>query len=128
MARIAEVTLPNNKQIETALTYIFGIGRPSSIKILHQAKISSHVRVKDLSETQIQTLAKIINTDYVVEGKLRRLILNHIKRLKVIRCYRGLRHNAGLPVRGQRTKTNARTKRGRKVTVGGTAKKSLSKT
>lgn len=128
MARIADVTLPNDKQIETALTYIHGIGRPSSQKILAAAKLKPTVRVKDLSESQIQVLAKVISEDYIVESKLQRTVFNSIKRLKDIRSYRGLRHSAKLPTRGQRTKTNARTRRGKKVTVGGTARKALSKT
>lgn len=128
MARIAEVTLPNDKQVETALTYIYGIGLISSQRILNQAKIEPTLRVKDLSEIQIQAITKVINADHIVEGKLQRLVFNHIKRLQDIRSYRGLRHKAKLPARGQRTKTNARTRRGRKITVGGTAKKSLSKT
>ncbi len=128
MARIVDVTLPNNKQVETALTYVYGVGRVSSQRILQKAKIKSEVRVKDLSEDQIQAIAKIINDDYIVEGKLQRLVFNHIKRLQEIRSYRGIRHKLRLPSRGQRTKTNARTRRGKKVTVGGTARKALSKT
>lgn len=128
MARIADKTLPNDKQIETALTYIYGIGRSSSIDILAAAKIEGHRRVKDLTAAQLQKIATIIDDQYVVEGKLQRTISNHRKRLIDIRSYRGLRHQAKLPCRGQRTKTNARTRRGKKVTVGGTAKKALSKT
>lgn len=128
MARIANVTLPNEKQIEVALTYVYGIGRTSSQKILQQAQVDADIRVKNLSEAQIRAIADIVGADYVVEGKLQRLVFDHIKRLKDIRAYRGLRHTAKLPVRGQRTKTNARTRRGKKVTVGGTAKKALSKT
>ena len=128
MARIVDVTLPNGKQIETALTYIYGIGRVSSQHILQKAKIKPEIRVKDLSENQIQAIAKIINDDYIVEGKLQRLVFNHIKRLQEIRSYRGIRHKLRLPTRGQRTKTNARTRRGKKITVGGTARKALSKT
>ena len=128
MARIVDVTLPNGKQIETALTYIYGIGRVSSQRILQKAKIKPEIRVKDLSENQIQAIAKIINDDYIVEGKLQRLVFNHIKRLQEIRSYRGIRHKLRLPTRGQRTKTNARTRRGKKITVGGTARKALSKT
>ena len=126
--RIAEVTLPNDKQVGIGLTYIYGIGYVTSVTILAKAKIKPETRVKDLSETQIQAIAKIINQDHIVEGKLQRLTFNHIKRLQDIRSYRGLRHNLRLPVRGQRTKTNARTRRGKKITVGGTAKKTLTKT
>ncbi|MYB39822.1 30S ribosomal protein S13 [Candidatus Saccharibacteria bacterium] len=128
MARIADVTLPNDKQVETALTYVYGIGRPSSQKILAAAKVKPATRVKDLKEAEIQAIAKEIGDNYLVEGKLQRLVFNNIKRLQDIRSYRGLRHTARLPARGQRTKTNARTRRGKKVTVGGTAKKALSKT
>lgn len=128
MARIVDVTLPNDKQVETALTYIYGIGRVSSQRILQKAKIKADIRVKDLSETQIQAITKVVNDDYVVEGKLQRLVFNNIKRLQDIRSYRGIRHNLRLPTRGQRTKTNARTRRGKKVTVGGTARKALTKT
>ena len=128
MARIADVTLPNDKQIEIALTYVHGLGRTSSQRILVKAKVATTLRVKDLSETQIQALAKIIAEDFIVEGKRQRLVFDDIKRLKDIRSYRGLRHSAKLPVRGQRTKTNARTRRGKKITVGGTAKKAPTKT
>ena len=128
MARIAEVTLPNDKQVETALTYIYGIGRSSSRKILAATKVEPATRVKDLKEAEIQAIAKEIGDNYLVEGKLQRLVFNNIKRLQDIRSYRGLRHTARLPARGQRTKTNARTRRGKKVTVGGTARKALSKT
>ena len=128
MARIADRTLPNDKQIETALTYIYGIGHQSSLNILEKAKIAGNVRVKDLSPDQLQNLAEIINEEYMVEGKLQRAVFNHLKRLRDIRSYRGQRHQAKLPSRGQRTKTNARTRRGKKITVGGTAKKTPSKT
>ena len=128
MARIAEVTLPNDKQVEIALTYIHGIGLVSSQKVLRRAKVTPEIRVKDLSEAQIQAIAKIIGDDYVVESRRQQLVFNDIKRLKDIRTYRGLRHSSRLPSRGQRTKTNARTRRGKKVTVGGTAKKAPSKT
>ena len=128
MVRIANITLPHDKQVETALTYVYGIGKVSSQHILTKAKIKPDVRVKDLTETEVQVIIKIINNDYVIESKLQRLVFNHIKRLKDIRSYRGVRHGLKLPTRGQRTKTNARTRRGKKVTVGGTARKSLSKT
>jgi len=128
MNRIAEVSLPYDKRIVIGLTYIYGIGRTTSQKILDQAKISPDIRVKDLTANQIQSLDGIIREQYVVEGKLQKIVFNNIKRLKDIRAYRGLRHQAKLPSRGQRTQTNARTRRGKKITVGGTAKKAPSKT
>lgn len=118
MARIAGVTLPKEKRIEIALTYIFGIGRSQSQNILEQAKINFDKKVQDLSENEEQKLRTIIADEYTTEGDLRREIQGNIERLKRIGSYRGLRHRRGLPVRGQRTKTNARTKRGKKVTMG----------
>ena len=128
MARISGVSLPTNKQVETALTYIYGIGLTNSRQILTKAKVLPEVRVKDLSDAEIGRLQQIIADDYLVEGELQRLVSGNIKRLRDIRAYRGLRHLAQLPCRGQRTRTNARTRRGRKVTVGGTAKKAPTKT
>ena len=128
MARIADVTLPNDKQVEIALTYVHGIGPITSQRVLKKAKVAPEIRVKNLSEIQIQAIAKVVGDDYVVEGQRQQLVFNDIKRLKDIRAYRGLRHSARLPSRGQRTKTNARTRRGKKITVGGTAKKAPSKT
>ena len=128
MARISGVSLPTNKQVETALTYIYGIGLTNSRQILTKAKVLPEVRVKDLSDAEIGRLGQIIADDYLVEGELQRLVSGNIKRLRDIRAYRGLRHLAQLPSRGQRTRTNARTRRGRKVTVGGTAKKAPTKT
>lgn len=128
MNRIANVTLPQDKRLEVALTYIYGIGRTSSLAILEKAKIDSHIRTKDLTAAQIQTLNEIIDQDYVTESNLQKIVFGNIKRLQDIRAYRGLRHKAKLPTRGQRTRTNARTRRGKKVTVGGTAKKAPSKT
>jgi small subunit ribosomal protein S13 len=128
MARISGVTIPNEKQTWIALTYVHGIGRKSSYDILAQAKVEPTVRVKDLTDAEIGRIQEIINNDYVVEGELQRIVSGNIKRLKDINAYRGLRHKANLPSRGQRTKTNARTRRGRKLTVGGTAKKVASKT
>jgi len=110
--RIAGVNLPNNKRIEIALTYIFGIGRSRSNKILSDLKINPDIRVNQLKEEQIIALRNAVEKNYVVEGDLKREILSNIKRLKEIKCYRGLRHIKGLPVRGQRTKTNSRTVRG----------------
>lgn len=112
MARIAGVNLPPNKRVEIGLTYIFGIGRSLSNKILTQAKINPDKRVKDLTEKEIDLLKSIIEQNYKVEGELRREISSNIKRLKEIGCYRGIRHAKHLPVRGQRTRTNSRTVRG----------------
>jgi small subunit ribosomal protein S13 len=119
MARIAGVDLPRNKRVEIGLTYIYGIGRKRSNEILRKARISPDVRVKDLTETQVATLREIIDREYQVEGDLRREVQMNIRRLVDIGCYRGLRHRRNLPVRGQRTRTNARTKRGPKKTVPG---------
>lgn len=123
MARIAGVDLPRDKRVEIGLTYIFGIGRSRSNEILAKAGINPDTRVKDLTEEEVNKLRKIIENEYVVEGDLRREIALNIKRLKDINCYRGLRHKRGLPVRGQRTKTNARTRKGPRKTVGKKRKK-----
>ncbi|HSW65859.1 MAG TPA: 30S ribosomal protein S13 [Bacillota bacterium] len=128
MARISGVTIPSEKQVWVALTYVYGIGPKSSADILAAAKVEPTVRVKDLTDAEVGRIQDIINSKYVVEGELQRIVAGNIKRLKDINAYRGLRHKASLPSRGQRTKTNARTRRGRKVTVGGTAKKVASKT
>ena len=117
MARIAGIDLPREKRIEIALTYIFGIGRTSANKILAEAGVNPDIRVKDLSEEDEGKLRDIIGRDYVVEGDLRRNVAMDIKRLTEIGCYRGVRHRKGLPVRGQRSKTNARTRKGPKRTV-----------
>ena len=117
MARIAGIDLPREKRIEIGLTYIYGIGRTSANKILAEAGISPDVRVKDLSEEDEAKLREIIGHEYTVEGDLRRNVAMDIKRLTEIGCYRGIRHRKGLPVRGQRTKTNARTRKGPKRTV-----------
>ncbi len=117
MARIAGVDLPRDKRIEIGLTYIFGIGRTSANKILAQAKVNPDTRVKDLTEAEEAKLREIIGHSYTVEGDLRRDLAMDIKRLTEIGCYRGIRHRKGLPVRGQRTKTNARTRKGPKRTV-----------
>jgi small subunit ribosomal protein S13 len=128
MARISGVTIPSDKQVHVALTYIYGIGPKYSRDILGAAKIEAAVRVKDLTDSEISRLQEIINADYTVEGDLQRIVTGNVKRLKDIGAYRGLRHKANLPSRGQRTKTNARTRRGKRVTVGGTAKKAPAKT
>ncbi len=118
MARIAGIDLPRDKRVEVGLTYIFGIGRSTSQTILKKAGINFDTRVKDLTEEEVSKLRSIIDNDYTVEGDLRREISLNIKRLKEIGCYRGIRHRKGLPVRGQSTKTNARTRKGKKRTVG----------
>ena len=118
MARIAGVDLPNDKRVEIGLTYIYGIGRPTANDILSKAEINPDTRVKDLTEEEIGKIRKIIDTKYHVEGDLRREVNLNIKRLMEIGCYRGIRHRRGLPVRGQETKTNARTRKGPKKTVG----------
>ena len=117
MARIAGIDLPREKRIEIGLTYIYGIGRTSATKILAEAGVNPDIRVKDLSEEDEGKLRDIIGRDYVVEGDLRRNVAMDIKRLTEIGCYRGIRHRKGLPVRGQRSKTNARTRKGPKRTV-----------
>ena len=117
MARIAGIDLPREKRIEIALTYIYGIGRTSATKILAQAGINPDIRVKDLSEEDEIKLSKVIADNYTVEGDLRREVAMDIKRLVEIGSYRGMRHRKGLPVRGQRSKTNARTRKGPKRTV-----------
>lgn len=123
MARIAGVDIPREKRVEIALTYIYGIGKPSAQKILAETGISPDVRVKDLSEDEVNTLRDVIGKSYLVEGDLRRTIALNIKRLMEIGSYRGMRHRRGLPVRGQKTKTNARTRKGPKRTVSGRKKK-----
>ncbi|MGN0735305.1 MAG: 30S ribosomal protein S13 [Anaerovoracaceae bacterium] len=118
MARIAGVDLPREKRVEIGLTYIYGIGRPTSLAILEKAGINPDTRVKDLTEDEAGRIRKIIDEDYLVEGDLRREVSLNIKRLMEIGSYRGIRHRRGLPVRGQNTKTNARTRKGPKKTVG----------
>ncbi len=117
MARIAGVDLPKNKRVEIGLTYVYGIGRPSSREILEQAGINFDTRVKDLTDEQVAKIRELIDKSKIVEGDLRREIALNIKRLMEIGCYRGIRHRRGLPVRGQKTKTNARTRKGPKKTV-----------
>lgn len=123
MARIAGVDLPREKRVEIGLTYIYGIGRPSALAILEATGINPDTRVKDLTEDEAGKIRKIIEQEYVVEGDLRREVTLNIKRLMEIGCYRGIRHRRGLPVRGQKTKTNARTRKGPKKTVGRKKKK-----
>jgi small subunit ribosomal protein S13 len=118
MARIAGINLPNEKRLEIALTYLYGIGPSISKKMLTELKISPDTRMKDVPDEDLEKIRQLIIKKYKIEGDLRTEISQNIKRLREINSYRGVRHTSGLPVRGQRTKTNARTKRGRKVTVG----------
>jgi small subunit ribosomal protein S13 len=117
MARIAGVDLPREKRVEIGLTYIYGIGRVSSNKILAVAQVNPDTRVRELTDEEVKRISEIIEKDYMVEGDLRREVAMNIKRLQEIGCYRGIRHRKGLPVRGQKTKTNARTRKGPKRTV-----------
>ena len=128
MARISGVVIPSDKQVQIALTYIHGIGPTSALAILAAAKIEPTTRVKDLTEAEENKIREIIDSEYTVEGDLQRLVTNNIKRLKDIKCYKGTRHIAGLPVRGQRTRTNARTRKGKAIAVGGAQPKAASKT
>jgi small subunit ribosomal protein S13 len=127
MARIAGIDLPREKRLEVALTYIFGIGQPTALKILAATGVDPNTRVKNLSEEDEKRLRDYIDQQLKVEGDLRREVTGHIKRLTDIGCYRGLRHRRGLPARGQRTKTNARTRKGPKKTVGGKKKAAAAK-
>lgn len=123
MARISGVNIPTQKRVEVALTYIFGIGLSSSKCILEEAKVNPETRVKDLSESEVNTIRSIIDTDaYTVEGDLRREVTMNIKRLTDLGCYRGIRHRKGLPMRGQKTKTNARTRKGPRRAIAGKKK------
>lgn len=117
MARISGVDLPREKRIEIGLTYIYGIGRVSSNKILEQANVNPDTRVRDLTDDEVKRISAVIDEHHIVEGDLRREVAMNIKRLQEIGCYRGIRHRKGLPVRGQKTKTNARTRKGPKKTV-----------
>ena len=118
MARIAGVDIPNNKRVEIALTYIYGIGRKSANDILAKTGVNPDTRAKDLTEEEVAKLRDEIENSYTVEGDLRRDVAMNIKRMVEINCYRGIRHRKGLPCRGQRTRTNARTRKGKKITVG----------
>ena len=117
MARISGVDLPRDKRVEIGLTYIYGIGRVSSNRILAEANVNPDTRVKDLTDDEVKRISSVIDETQTVEGDLRREIAMNIKRLQEIGCYRGVRHRKGLPVRGQKTKTNARTRKGPKRTV-----------
>ncbi|MCG8400912.1 MAG: 30S ribosomal protein S13 [Firmicutes bacterium] len=123
MARIAGVDLPRDKRAEVGLTYIFGVGKPTAQSILQQSGINPHTRIRDLTEEELNRLRDIIEKNFRVEGDLRREVALNIKRLMEIGCYRGLRHRRGMPVRGQNTKNNARTRKGPKRTVGVRRKK-----
>jgi len=122
VARIAGVNIPTQKRVEIALTYIYGIGQSSSRKILAKAKVDVDTRVKDLTDAEVASIRSVIDEDFDVEGDLRREVSMNIKRLTDLGCYRGLRHRRGLPVRGQRSKTNARTRKGPRRTVAGKKK------
>ena len=117
MARISGVDLPRDKRVEIGLTYIYGIGRTTASKIVEAADVNPDTRVRDLTDDEVRRISEIINNDYQVEGDLRREVAMNIKRLQEIGCYRGIRHRKGLPVRGQKTKTNARTRKGPRKTV-----------
>jgi small subunit ribosomal protein S13 len=118
MARIAGVELPNNKRLDIALTYIYGIGRKNVGKLLELSQLSADRRVHTLTDEEVNRIGKVIEKTFVVEGDLRRQLAENVKRLREIGSYRGMRHSKGLPVRGQRTKSNARTKRGKRMTIG----------
>ncbi len=122
MARIAGVDLPRDKRVEIGLTYIYGIGRSSSNRILKEAGVDPDVRVRDLTDDDVRKISQVIEETQMVEGDLRREVAMNIKRLQEIGCYRGIRHRKGLPVRGQKTKTNARTRKGPRKTVAGKKK------
>jgi small subunit ribosomal protein S13 len=127
MARIAGIDIPRNKKIEVAITYIFGIGRSNGGDVLRKANVNPATRTRDLTEEEVSRIREVVEREYRVEGDLRREIQMNIKRLMDIGCYRGLRHRKGMPVRGQRTRTNARTRRGRKGQAIGIKKKTVKK-
>jgi small subunit ribosomal protein S13 len=128
MARISGINIPTDKRVVVALTYIFGIGPSISAKILEATKVSPDTRVKDLTEAEVTKIREFIDKNLQVEGDLSRMVSQNIKRLKDINAYRGLRHKNNLPAHGQRTKTNGRTKRGKKITMGSGRKKAAAKT
>lgn len=128
MARIANVVIPDAKQVGISLTYIYGIGPVFARNILEATKIDPTTRVKDLTEAELKKIRDEIDANYVVEGDLQRQVSGNVKRLKDIQAYRGVRHKNGLPSRGQRTRTNARTRRGKKIAIGGSQPKAASKT
>ena len=122
MARIAGVDLPREKRVEIGLTYVYGIGRVTATKILEAAQVNPDTRCRELTDDEVKRISEVIDANYMVEGELRREVALNIKRLQEIGCYRGIRHRKGLPVRGQKTKTNARTRKGPKRTVAGKKK------
>ncbi|TXG77050.1 30S ribosomal protein S13 [Patescibacteria group bacterium] len=128
MARISGVTIPDAKQVQIALTYVYGIGPKTSADILAIAKVDPTTRVKNLTDGEISSIQDAISANYTVEGELQRVVATNIKRLRDIKSYRGERHAKGLPSRGQRTRTNGRTRRGKRIAVGGAQPKSASKT
>ncbi|MBP7767186.1 30S ribosomal protein S13 [Candidatus Saccharibacteria bacterium] len=128
MARISGVTIPDAKQVQIALTYVYGIGPKTSVDILEQAKVDPTTRVKNLTDGEISKIQDAISETLTVEGELQRLVATNIKRLRDIKSYRGERHSKSLPSRGQRTRTNGRTRRGKRVAIGGAQPKSASKT
>lgn len=128
MARIANVVIPDAKQVQISLTYVYGIGPVHAQRICEATSVDPTTRVKDLTESELQKIREEIDRNFTVEGDLQRQVGNNIKRLKDISSYRGIRHKNSLPSRGQRTRTNARTRRGKKTAVGGTQKKAASKT
>lgn len=128
MARISGVTIPTEKQVQISLRYIYGIGPTHSAAILGATGVDPTTRVKDLTEAELDAIRTEIDKNFTVEGNLQRIVTGNIKRLKDTQTYRGIRHKNGLPVRGQRTRTNGRTKRGKRIAVGGTQKKAASKT
>jgi len=128
MARIANVTIPEEKQVQISLTYIYGIGPKHAASILEATKVEPTTRVKDLSEAELKKIRDEVDSNYVVEGDLQRVVAGNVKRLKDIQAYRGLRHKNNLPSRGQRTRTNGRTRRGKRIAVGGSQPKAATKT
>lgn len=128
MARISGVTIPIEKQVQVSLTYVYGIGPTHAKQILAATKVDPITRVKDLTEAELDAIRAEIDANYTVEGDLQRIVTGNIKRLKDVQAYRGIRHKANLPARGQRTRTNGRTKRGKRIAVGGAQKKAASKT
>jgi len=128
MARIANVVIPDEKQVQVSLTYIYGIGPKHAASILEATKIEPTTRVKDLTEVELKKIRDEVDANFVVEGDLQRVVAGNVKRLKDIQAYRGIRHKNNLPSRGQRTRTNGRTRRGKRVAIGGSQPKSATKT
>lgn len=128
MARIANVTIPDEKQVQISLTYIYGIGPKHAARIVEAAKVEPTTRVKDLTEAELKKIRDEIDANFLVEGDLQRVVAGNIKRLKDIQAYRGIRHKNNLPSRGQRTRTNGRTRRGKRIAVGGSQPKAATKT